>query len=162
MKGQMIADIEVMLADAVKEVFSTMLNIDAQKEPPGTALANGEPHIASSVGFIGRATGVVYLYSTGSFARKMTRSLLRLEDSEVAGDEMVNDAMGELANMVVGHIKSRLCDRGINCALTIPSIVRGSHFSIETVSSTERRVLMYRCNGNQVAVEVLVKPTRSN
>jgi chemotaxis protein CheX len=82
-------------------------------------------------------------------------------DSTITGEEMVNDAFGELTNMIVGHIKSRLGDRGIQCVLTIPSILRGSHFTIESTSSTRRRVSTFRCAGSPVVVEVLLKPNSS-
>jgi hypothetical protein len=43
------------------------------------------------------------------------------------------------------------------CVLTIPSIVRGMHLTIEPVSTTERRVFSFRSNNNQLVVEVLIK-----
>lgn len=153
----MIEDIEQLIKSAVTEVYGTMLRLPVAPEATGTPITNGEPHVASSVGFIGRLSGVVFLYSTFGFARRMTGSLLGLEEAEVEGDEMVNDAMGELANMVVGHIKSRLSDRGMPCVLTIPSIVRGHHLTIEPVSTTERRVFSFRSGPNQLVVEVLIK-----
>jgi chemotaxis protein CheX len=152
-----IDDINPLIQDAVSEVFTTMLSMNVELAKPEMAAMNGEAHIASAVGFIGRMTGVVYLYSSGSFARTMTGQLLGLTDAEVDGDEMVNDAVGELANMVVGHVKSRLADRGMPCVLTIPSIVRGSHFSIEPVRSTERRVFVFRSPKGNLIVEVLIK-----
>ena len=153
----MIEDIEQLIGTAVGEVFGTMLNLPVAPEPKDTPIQNGEAHVASSVGFIGRLTGVVFLYSTNTFAKRMTGRLLGLEQHEVEGDEMVNDAMGELANMVVGNIKSRLSDRGMPCVLTIPSIVRGQHLSIEPVSSTQRRVFSFRSVDNQRVVELLLK-----
>jgi chemotaxis protein CheX len=143
----------------VSEVFDTMLSLKLETEPPGTPVANGEPHVAGSVGFSGIVCGVVYIYSSATLARRITSGLLGLDESDIDGDEMVNDAVGELSNMVVGQLKSRLCDRGINCVLTVPSIVRGSNFTIEAVSSTTRRVLIFRCEGkHQLVVEALVKP----
>jgi chemotaxis protein CheX len=158
----MIEDIEMLIGSAVAEVFGTMLNLPVAPEVKDTPIQNGEPHVASSVGFIGRLTGVVFLYSTNSFAKRMTGKLLGMEDNEVDGDEMVNDAMGEIANMVVGNIKSRLSDRGMPCVLTIPSIVRGHHLSIEPMSSTERRVFSFKSQQNQLVVEVLLKPVPAN
>ena len=155
----MIEDIEQLISSAVTEVFSTMLNLKVRLDASCNAMVNGEGHVAGSVGFIGRVSGVVFLYSTNSFARNMTSSLLGLTDLEIEGDEMVNDAMGELSNMVVGHLKSRLSDRGMPCVLTIPSIVRGNHFTIEPVSSTERRIFFFNCDGRQLVVEVLLKGT---
>ena len=155
----MIDDIDQLVTTAISGVFGTMLKIPVQQEPPGSPIRNGEPHVAGSVGFIGSLSGVVYVYSTQSFARRLTRKLLGEKHGEPA-DEMVNDAVGEIANMIVGNIKSRLADRGMNCVLTIPSIVRGSHFTIEPTSSTQRRVCSYQCEGDQVVVEVLIKASK--
>lgn len=153
----MIEDLEHLVGSAVTEVMTTMMSFRVHQTPSAINFTNGEGHIASAVGFIGKTTGVVYLYASDKFARQMTCRLLGLNDSDIEGDEMVNDAMGELANMVVGHIKSRLVDRGLACVLTIPSIIRGSSFSIEPVSSAERRVYFYDCDQSRLGVEVMLK-----
>jgi chemotaxis protein CheX len=153
----MIEDLEQLIGTAIREVFGTMLNLPVAPMAMTDLQVNGTPHVASSVGFIGRLTGVVFIYVSGQFARKMTCNLLGLDDSDIDSDEMVNDAMGELANMVVGNLKSRLSDRGMGCVLTIPSIVRGTHLSIEPVSSIERRVFCFSCEKNHLLVEVLIK-----
>jgi chemotaxis protein CheX len=152
----MIDDIDQLVTNAISGVFGTMLKIPVQMEPPGAPIRNGEPHIAGSVGFIGALSGVVYVYSTQSFAQKITRGLLGYKDTEV-GEEMVNDAMGEITNMIVGNIKSCLTDRGMSCVLTIPSVVRGSHFTIGPIRSTQRRVCSYECDGDQIVVDVIIK-----
>ena len=148
---------EKLIESSVQEVFSTMLNIQPRSEPRSAALPSSEQHVAGSVGFIGRLSGVVYLYCTNSFARCITCGLLGIEEKDIEGDEMVNDAIGEMANMVVGHLKSRLADRGMPCVLTIPSIVRGRNFSIEPVSNTQTKVFLFQCNTHQLLVEVLIR-----
>ena len=148
--GVMIDDMDHMVTTAVTSVFGTMLNFAVSKEPPDSPIVNGEPHIAGSVGFIGTVSGVVFVYSTASFAKRVTRGLLGLKDAEPSGDEIINDAVGEITNMVVGNIKSRLADRGMKCILTIPSVMRGSHFTIEPTSASQRRVCIYRCDGKAV------------
>ena len=154
----MIDDLEDLLKAAVVEVFGTMVGLQIQPEAPDTPVVNHQATIAGAVGFIGGLTGVVYIYAPVPFALRLTGKLLRLETAQIEGDEMVNDAMGELANMVVGHLKSRLCDRGHSCVMTIPSIVRGTQFQIEPVSSTIRRVLSFRSLEYQLVVEVMLKP----
>lgn len=155
----MIDDMDQLVSTAVRAVFGTMLNLPVVQEPNKSEVSHGEPHVAGSVGFIGTVSGVVYVYSTVSFARQVTRRILGLkEEAANPREEMVNDAIGELTNMVVGHIKSRLTDRGMKCVLTIPSIVRGNEFSIEPTASTHRRFSFFRCADNQVVVEALIKP----
>ena len=154
----MIEDVEKLVAASVTEVFKTMLDLQAQLEPAGTAITNSGPQVAGSVGFIGHMTGVVYLYSTQTFARRMTSAMLGLADHEIEGNEMVNDVIGELSNMVVGQIKFQRSDRGTPCMLTIPSIVRGSHLTVEPLRNTEKRVFSFRFGPDQLVVELLLKP----
>lgn len=159
----MIDNLEVLLKAAVGEVFRTMLNFNTRSIPFEPDAMSSEAHIAGSVGFIGAMTGVVYLYSTAAFARTMTGRMIGMAEPEIEGDEMVNDAVGELVNMIVGSLKSNLAERGLSCVLTIPSIVRGSNFTIEAVSSTTRRVLCFRCDDSQnLVVEILVKPSQAS
>ncbi len=154
----MIEVLEELVKGAVTEVFGTMLSIKTEPDASLKLMSNGNRHVASSVGFIGQITGVVFIYSHETFAKLSTSRMLGMDPSEIDSEELVNDSMGELGNMVVGHIKSRLCDRGMDCVLTIPSIVRGSHFSIEPTASVTRLVIGFRCDdANQVAIELLIK-----
>jgi len=153
----MIADLDQLIGNCVTDVFGTMLSMVVEPQIAGPMKSNGDAQIASAVGFSGRMTGVVYLYTSAKFGRKIAATMLGLTESEVGGDDIVNDVMGEIANMVVGNFKSGLCDRGYNCALTIPSIVRGSNFTIEPISNTERRVYQFRCQDRPLVVELLLK-----
>jgi chemotaxis protein CheX len=155
----MIADLEELVTSAVNELFTTMLRMNVQPVPLEPGFGNGETHVAGTVGFVGRLTGVVYVYTTVSFARRITATLLDIPEAEITEDEMINDAMGEMANMVVGHMKSRIADRGMSCVLTIPSVVRGSHFSVEPISSTEGHVASFASGPNRLCIQVLLKPT---
>lgn len=153
----MIDDLEDLLRAAVVEVFQTMIGLQVQAEPPNSPLHNDGATIAGAVGFIGRLTGVVYIYAPVEFAGRLTEKLLGLGSNEIDGEEMVNDSMGELANMIVGHLKSRLSDRGNSCVMTIPSIVRGTNFQIEPLSSSVRRVFTFRSLEHQLQVEIMLK-----
>jgi chemotaxis protein CheX len=155
----MIEDLDELMTTAVTGVFSTMLGMEMQPASLENYSANGAPQVAGSVGFIGQLTGVVYVFTTVPFARRITATLLGLDEAEVEGDEMMHDAMGEMANMLVGQMKSRLADRGMPCVLTIPSVVRGSHFSIEAISSTERHLISFQGEGNRIFIEILLKPS---
>lgn len=153
----MTAKVEALVKSAVGTVFDTMLNMP-MKEVPGDGFSFGnELQIASSVGFTGNLNGVIYLYSTVQFAGRITSGLLGLSEAEAQQEEYVNDAMGEIANMVVGHVKSRLTDSGVACVMTIPSIVRGSRLGIEAVSRTEVVRMSFQNGDSHLLVEVLIE-----
>ena len=153
----MIDDLQGLLRSAVSDVFATMLNMPLQFDGAAPEAANGQPHIAGAVGFTGGINGVIYFYSSVKFARQMTSVLVGLPDHEIHGDEMINDAIGELTNMVGGRIKSHLCDRGETCVMTIPAVVRGSDFQVESISGARRLQLQMIAQGNPVRLELLLK-----
>ncbi len=156
---------------AVTDVFKTMLGRDPvlitsseaiknQPWPPfGHAPENASPIIAGTVGFLGDVNGMLYLYLDLDLARMATCHLLGMTEQELdtAGDEVVNDAIGELSNMTVGSFKNGLCNAGYPCKLTIPSILRGSNFSIEPISSTTRQTYYFECAGHRIVADILMK-----
>lgn len=152
---------------AVADVFKTMLgrvpsvNSDSDRRfaDPLPQLDNHRPQVVGTVGFLGDVNGLIYLHLDLAFARLCTCHLLGMTESELdeAGDEVINDAIGELTNMTVGSFKNGLCDAGFPCKLTIPSILRGSNFSIEPISSAVRHVYYFDCQEHRVVADILLK-----
>ena len=157
---------------AIADVFKTMLGrvptfvgatehtTGDEMSPPGPGTANGmTPFVVGTVGFLGDVNGLIYLYLDEPFARLCTCQLLGMTDKELeeAGDEVINDAIGELTNMTVGGFKNGLCDAGYPCKLTIPSILRGSNFSIEPISSASRYIYNFESGGHKVSADILLK-----
>ena len=152
---------------AVTDVFKTMIGREPTASTQvgsveGRALLVSEPHrpqVVGTVGFIGECNGLIYLHLDLAFARICTGLLLGLNEAELdeAGDEAINDAIGELTNMTVGSFKNGLCDAGHPCKLTIPSILRGTNFSIEPISSAVRHVYYFDCAEHRVVADILMK-----
>jgi chemotaxis protein CheX len=150
-------DLERLLAAAVEEVFSTMLNCPVQVVEPSTNHIRGEPLVAGVVGFAGRLNGLVYIYATESFAPRITGRILGVAPETAQPPEMVNDAMSELANMVVGHMKSRLAERWLPCQETIPWVMRGRNVTAQSVGAEEQYFITFRCDGGEVVAQVIVE-----
>ena len=155
---------------AVQDVFKTMLGRTATMNTSSdVANADGSPwehpvhingqQVVGTVGFIGDISGLIYLYLESNFAKDIAGHMLGMTPAELteAGDEVVNDAVGELTNMTVGTFKNQLADKGFPCRLTIPSILRGSNFSIEPVSSATRRIYRFNIGTNSLVVDLLMK-----
>jgi chemotaxis protein CheX len=141
---------------AVLDVFQTMLAMGVTPHDPIPLPSDPEGQVISSVGFIGEITGAAYLHARVSFARLITGRMLGLAVEEVES-EMVNDALGELSNMVVGNVKSLLCNRGLACTLTIPSIVRGHQLSIEKPAHVSTRVVGFKYGEHHLLAEIFIK-----
>jgi CheY-specific phosphatase CheX len=86
--------------------------------------------------------------------------MLGTPEAELGGNEMVNDVIGELLNMIVGSVKSRLCDSGVLCVLTIPSVMRGRHLKGGPVCSSECRLMGVLCGAEPILIELLIKPSK--
>jgi chemotaxis protein CheX len=156
---------------AVTDVFKTMLGraptFCSEGETIHTrALLVSEPHrpqVVGTVGFVGDTNGLIYLHLDLAFARVCTCQLLGVSEFELdaMGDEAINDAIGELTNMTVGSFKNGLCDAGYPCKLTIPSILRGTNFSIEPISTAVRHVYHFDCAEHRVVADILMKSDES-
>lgn len=168
-------DVGSLLDAAVREVFNTMLGLESalswsspEESVNGANPFAGGHHesslgdssvVVGTVGFIGEINGLIYLYCDLQFANDITHRLLQIDLSDL-GDEAegaVNDAVGEITNMVVGGFKNKLCDRGFPCRLTIPSILRGSHLSIEPVGFAHRRIYKFSIGGHLLTTDVVLK-----
>lgn len=155
---------------AVHDVFKTMFGLPSvllkdpeNAEPDITdeehrVLINGQL-VVGTVGFIGDISGLIYLYMGADFANQLSGHLLgmSLQELDEAGDEVVNDAVGEITNMTVGTFKNQLCDHGFSCKLTIPSILRGSNFSIEPITSATRRIYRFKIADHVLVADLLMK-----
>ena len=150
-------DLRGFVSGAVNEVFDTMLSMDIElADKDVQANVDGE-RIVGSVGFAGDAVGSVSIHVSEAFARSITAAMLGMEEDEIDGDEDVHDVIGELSNMVGGDLKSRLCDEGLNCNLSIPSITRGSDFRMETKGWERHESLAFRHQEQFALVNVYVK-----
>jgi chemotaxis protein CheX len=159
--SEQIEQIDQLIRQAIKKVFQSMVSMEITAEPPSPLTADPQGEVMGSVGFVGEATGVIYVHSGMSFARIITSRLLGIPEAEVDTGEMLTDAIGELSNMVVGYVKSRLCDAGFACTLTIPSVVRGQRLKVQGASQVTRRMIGFRNGQHHLLVEVLLKDART-
>lgn len=162
--------IRASITRAVQDVFKTMLHhevvfagvsssADTANDGPPRVISEGAPQVVGTVGFIGEINGLIYLYLSDDFAQRLTGEMLGMTLPEVVngGEEVINDAIGEITNMTVGGFKNALCDIGYPCKLTIPSILRGSNFSVEPISSATRYIFHFNCAGHRLVTDILMK-----
>lgn len=123
-------DLAPNISDATVEIFQTMLMMDISPELPLQS-----PHrsyrcsVSGMVGMAGVYRGMVAIHAPDNVAMAITRSFLGMDVDEVNAD--VKDAIGELANMLAGSIKSMLSAGGKDIQLSIPSAVCGQEYQID-------------------------------
>jgi CheY-specific phosphatase CheX len=134
-------DIAACVSNTVVQVFDTMLSMAVEIFPGNPPPLPDGFRFVGSVAFAGDVTGSVSLQMSDAFARLLTANMLGMETEEIEGTEEIEDVIGELSNMIGGDVKSRFCDRGLPCELSVPSITSGSNFRIEQVGTMHRELI---------------------
>ena len=152
-----ISDIAEFMTRRVVDVFDTMLSLKAIPVPKANVQLFSE-RVTGSGGFAGRkVVGTVYLHLSLPLANQMTAAMAGLAPHEIPDDSAVNDAVGEISNMLNGGLKSWICDHGIKCVSTTPTIFRGAGFTIEPLKEIQRLRLVFDCGDDRFAVEIHIK-----
>lgn len=132
------------IAEITKGVFSTMVMLDVVDEPPLDApVLNFHETVTSMVGLAGSHSGILAIHCPKKLALLVTSNMLGMDVTDV--DEDVNDAMGEIANMVGGDVKHIFSPKGADINLSIPTVIYGSDYALESVSSAESLVMPFVC-----------------
>ncbi len=112
------------LLDGAKEVFEMMVFM-ALEEVNEDALRCEDVTLLGSVTFKGSLEGCLGIRCSQDCARTIAANMLGMDpDGDLTGSD-VNDAIGEVANMVMGAVKSRVQDEIGSMEVSIPSVVRG-------------------------------------
>jgi chemotaxis protein CheX len=104
--------------DAVAEVFASMLQLPyaVVDEAPATGAT-----ISARIAFSGAIDGECVIQLPVRAAERLTDTLLEAEGDW--DDEMIDDAVGELCNMIAGGWKSR-SGMDAKCQMSVPAVSR--------------------------------------
>lgn len=114
------AMVRASLVPIVDDVFTAMVTGEpgtVWEVGPGTFTFTNPIH--SWVGVTGGITGRALLTTEHSTADEIARALLHLDADKELSEEDFEDAVGELANVVGGNVKSLLPDKG---TMTLPTV----------------------------------------
>jgi len=145
-------DLSNSISQATQEIFQTMLMMEAS---PGQALTERSNKFSNSVsaivGMAGPSKAMLAIHLPEPTALAVTSSFLMMEVEEV--DEDVKDAIGELANMVAGSIKTDLNEQGMEFKLSIPSVICGEEYEIDCLADSEGAIMPFAIDGGDFLVE---------
>lgn len=148
-------DLKGFVTKATVDIFDTMLSM--KMEPLETSSELEGHHIVGSVSFAGEIMGNIKIDVTREFGRLMAAEMLGMDVDELDDEEDVHDVIGEVSNMVGGDLKSRLCDAGFPCELSIPSITSGSDFKMESFDWTRHESYGFCCRDHISTVAVFMR-----
>ena len=153
-KEMLIEYIRMSTAD----VFSTMLGIEVCPEaefsdPNGPAVSDG---VLALVGIAGSWAGTGAISCSAAFACRICNQLLMSEAASV--NEEVLDAVGEVANMVIGNFKTRLEESLGPLGLSIPTVIYGRNFTSRSLGTNSWIVLPFQCDDETITIRCCLAP----
>ena len=130
---------------ATKDVFSTMVMMDLEDHYPlREPVTKLHCSITGMVGMAGIYSGILSIHCPQSLALRMTSNMLGMDVEEVGED--MNDALGEIANMLGGHVKQVLSKGGLDLNLSIPTVISGESYSINCMADKDCVIIPFSWN----------------
>lgn len=127
----------------VQDVFVNMVGVEDLMHLPIQidVTTHFKDCLTAMVGLAGTYNGLVSVHLPWPLALSFTSLMLGMEVKEI--DDDVNDAMGEIANMVAGSFKQHLSKGGSDIQLSTPSVVNGSDYVVSSGSGLENITLKF-------------------
>ena len=152
--------LDEVLTEAVKEVFETMIFMDVEKAPDDSQKIEGDT-IMGIITFQNGVKGCLTIYCSQTCARRIAINMLGMESDDEIDNDGIKDAVGEVTNMVMGSVKSRVQDETNTMQVSIPTIVKGQEIEnhlAEKENSVKSKVFIK----NQYIAEISFLYTESD
>ena len=147
-------EIRDKVVESTLEIFSSMVMMEIS--PSDEPITEHSVHMESITGLIGLAgtyKGVLAIHMPNKVALAVTSSFLGMDVEEINAD--VEDAIGELANMLGGNVKTILSEKGRDISLSLPSTISGREYNFQLASeSAERTVICFEADAGRFHVEL--------
>ncbi len=147
------AEINEKLIESTIEIFTgmVMMDISVAGEPLAT-VGPLKQSITGMVGLAGTHKGVLAVHFPKQVALDVTSSFLGMEVDQINDD--VQDAIGEIANMLGGNLKTILSDRGKDINLSLPSTIYGDEYAFSSQAEVDQVILPFQAPSGVFYVEV--------
>jgi chemotaxis protein CheX len=145
---------------ATADVFSTMLGMEAEplearSDPDFPTINDG---VMALVGMAGSWTGAGVICSTAAFAVKLCNQFIGTATEAV--DEEVLDAVGEVANMIIGNFKTSVEEHCGALGLSVPTVIYGRNFTSRSIGQNAWTVVPFRSGDEVFEVRVCLAPAK--
>lgn len=110
--------------ESAKETFETMIFLPFG-DPEAQPVPANSPSLIGAITFTGQVQGAFSILCRREGAEKIARSMLMSEPDDAVEPADICDAFGELTNLVIGGIKSRINKVVTDMQISIPSVTEG-------------------------------------
>ena len=144
-----------------EKVFTTMLGLTIEVGPATVkpAANDHDGGVISFVGFAGEWSGSGSIQCSASLACTISSKLLMMEFDKV--NEDVLDAIGEMANMIIGNFKDDASYKLGPLGLSTPTVIHGDRFQARNWNGQSWTTVQFNCDGELFEVKVCLAPSQS-
>jgi len=156
------ADIVAAVRSAAEDVFATMLNMPLRLGTPREETERPPENLAGVVALVGIAgswTGTGRISCTANLACRLAGALLMSEYTAI--NEDVLDAVAEVANMIIGNVKTIFEERLGPLGLSVPTVVFGRNYQTRTSGVVNWTVIPFECEDEIMEVRFCLMPSRT-
>ena len=143
---------KTILECAAVEVFEMMVGV----RPELNAASTGDPagEVTAMVGMAGALCGMTNIRCAKATATRC--AALMLGKAGATDPSASGDALGELCNMVAGNFKSKISTLADHCMLSVPTVITGADYSVESSEPTEVVLVPLLFEGRPVWVSLVI------
>ncbi len=146
-------ELQDQIVAATVEIFTTMVMMEVTvSSTRNSNIELFEDTITGVIGLAGTHKGVLAIHVPHKVAFAITGNFLGMELDEI--NEDVEDAIGEIANMLGGNVKSILSEKGRDIDLSLPSTVSGKEYGFQTIKGAEKTFISFECQSGIFHVEL--------
>lgn len=136
---------------AALEVFELMAGTRPVVRPESTELPRGGQ--TAMVGLAGALCGMTTLRCSKETSAKLAS--LMLGEDVAANPSTARDALGELCNMIAGNFKAKISNLADYCMLSVPTVISGEDYSMDTIEPAEGFSLALSFDGQPIWVTLV-------
>lgn len=140
---------EAVLAGA-KEIFETMIFVNLEKSSEQDDIIEGDS-LLGSITFKGGLEGCFAICCSVPCAKTIALNMLAMDPSEELSEAEISDAIGEVTNMVMGGIKSRILDAVGNIEVSIPIVTRGQELKNSLGEKASKALVKVKFDNEYIA-----------
>ncbi|MEA3468985.1 MAG: chemotaxis protein CheX [Thermodesulfobacteriota bacterium] len=145
-------EIQGKMIEATREIFSSMVMMDIEVNEVMEDHGPLNDTITGMIGLAGTHKGVLAIHLPYSLAMAITSSFLVMDVKEI--NEDVHDAVGEIANMLGGNVKTILSEKGRDIDLSLPSTISGSQYSFQSDKAVDKVIIEFDTGNGTFMVEM--------
>lgn len=143
------------LAAITVDTWQTLLGLDP--EPSGQAPASEDVIYCATVHITGDTQWTIRVDCSGTHALDVTSAMFGMEPGE-ATDSDVDDALGEIANVIAGNVKAMMDG---NSRLSLPTVAHGRGFAVTVPGMVDLHRASFVCEDQPVSVSILQQASKA-